>query len=115
MSPNRGRFADLTDLKPIIAALVQRRLMVELTSPGRGQAVSHNLYPPTELAEVKASLSRGAWSAAPREAASAADLPAVTIDRAAELSAEIAELRAEVGRLRDMVGELSGRLDTRGS
>src|SRR5262245_6146057 len=40
---------DLAALKPIVEGLIARRLMVELTPPGRGQIVSHNLYPPGEL------------------------------------------------------------------
>jgi uncharacterized protein YceH (UPF0502 family)/predicted esterase len=46
--------ADLSALKPIVDALVARRLMIEITPPGRGQLVSHNLYPATELAELLA-------------------------------------------------------------
>ena len=46
--------ADLAALKPIVEALVGRGLMVELTPPGRGQLVSHNLYLPQELANLKA-------------------------------------------------------------
>src|SRR5439155_20205248 len=37
--------ADLAALKPIVDALVARGLMLELSPPGRGQIVSHNLYP----------------------------------------------------------------------
>jgi threonine dehydratase len=40
--------ADLPALKSIVAALVERDLMVELTPAGRGQIVSHNLYPASE-------------------------------------------------------------------
>ena len=45
---------DLAALKPIIADLVARKLMLELTPAGRGQIVSHNLYLPGELAELRA-------------------------------------------------------------
>jgi len=37
---------DLGALKPIVDDLVARKLMIELTPPGRGQMVTHNLYPP---------------------------------------------------------------------
>src|SRR5262245_1022853 len=43
---------DLSALKPIVHDLIERRLMVELTPPGRGQLVSHNLYLPDELTGV---------------------------------------------------------------
>src|SRR6476661_3061634 len=46
--------ADLAALKPVVDRLVQQGLMVELTPPGRGQVVSHNLYKERELAELKA-------------------------------------------------------------
>src|SRR5262245_60358319 len=36
--------ADLAALKPIVDGLSSRQLMIELTPPGRGQVVSHNLY-----------------------------------------------------------------------
>ena len=100
--------ADLAELKPVVAGLIERGLMVELTGPGRGQIVSHKLYLPAEFDELKASLSRGAWSAAPREAPATA-ATAVPADRAAELSAEIAELRAEVAHLRELVTALADR------
>lgn len=45
---------DLAALKPIVEGLIERKLMLALTSPGRGQIVSHNLYPPGELAGVRA-------------------------------------------------------------
>src|SRR5437868_12283212 len=56
----RGRAArmepipDLGSLKPVVDSLVNKELMIELTPPGRGQVVSHNLYKERELAEVKA-------------------------------------------------------------
>src|SRR5436309_10258098 len=45
---------DLPALKPIVGALVKRGLMIELSAPGRGQIVSHNLYEERERAEVRA-------------------------------------------------------------
>src|SRR5438477_8977181 len=46
--------ADLAALKPVVDSLVSKRLVIALTSPGRGQVVSHNLYKERELTEVKA-------------------------------------------------------------
>ena len=45
---------DLAALKPIVEGLIERKLMLALTPPGRGQIVSHNLYPPDELASARA-------------------------------------------------------------
>src|SRR3954471_819406 len=46
--------ADMTSLKPVVDSLVTKGLMIELTPPGRGQIVSHNLYKERELNELKA-------------------------------------------------------------
>jgi len=45
--------ADLAELRPIVAGLMERNLMIALTPPGRGQVVSHNLYLPDELAALR--------------------------------------------------------------
>jgi len=124
--------ADLAALMPVVDALLKRGLMVELSPPGRGQIVSHNLYKERELAELKAQYA-GHTSApgysdsedppAPR-AMPAARIPAdptqsqsrqasplgVTADLFAELEVEVAELRAEVMRLRERVNELEAKL-----
>src|SRR5262249_29023465 len=52
--------ADLAELKPVVASLVAHGLMIELTPAGRGQVVCHAIYPPEELAQVRAALGRGA-------------------------------------------------------
>jgi uncharacterized protein YceH (UPF0502 family) len=110
---------DLGALKPLVDALVGRGLMLELTPPGRGQVVSHNLYTPSELAEVKARLAGGGAPAAPSERATAtgaadaaparertvAPAPA-THDRLTELAAEVTALRDEVARLRERIEAL---------
>ena len=46
--------ADLGALKPVVDSLVKKGLMGELTAPGRGQIVSHNLYKDRELTEIRA-------------------------------------------------------------
>ena len=109
--------ADLTALKPVVDGLVAKGLMVELTSAGRGQVVSHNLYPDRELDELKA---RFAGHVSPSDEdrgeavrPTARPTPAgVTADEFAELSVEVAELRAEVARLRESVGQLESKLQS---
>jgi hypothetical protein len=44
---------DLAQLRPLVDSLLKKNLMLELTPPGRGQVVSHNLYQPEELDKVK--------------------------------------------------------------
>jgi uncharacterized protein YceH (UPF0502 family) len=120
--------ADLGALKPIVDALLERRLMIELTPPGRGQVVSHGLYHAREVAELSEGFSGQPRRSAPSEyddpvpgeRASAAP-PAFTPTAAggsaatnAELSAEVAELRTEIARLRDRIQALEQRVETRG-
>lgn len=90
--------ADLAALQPIVDALMQRGLMIELTPPGRGQIVTHGLYPREELDEERARVTSGS--------------PGRTLDRRPEANAGIAELRAEIADLRRRVEELEGRLDS---
>ena len=90
--------ADLSALKPIVDELVQSGLMIELTPPGRGQIVSHNLYPREELDGLRVHAS----SEAP-------DRPSV---RPSTGNAEIAELHAEVAELRRRVQDLEEKLDS---
>ena len=118
--------ADLTELKPIVDGLVARGLMIELTPPGRGQVVSHNLYLSQELAEVKAQHSGGARPhasvhdggtqvsparaiAEPPATATRGGSEAATGERLAALEAGVSELRVEVARLRDRVRDLESR------
>ena len=113
--------ADLAALKPIVDALIERRLMVALTAAGRGQVMSHNLYPAQELAELKARYSGDGARAIPYSGhESPGSHPAATLPghggdpptpggpapSLAELAAEVAGLRAEVTRLREAIREL---------
>jgi uncharacterized protein YceH (UPF0502 family) len=50
---------DLEELKRIVDALVRKNLMVELSPAGRGQVVSHNLYPEWEFEAVSKSVAAG--------------------------------------------------------
>jgi predicted enzyme related to lactoylglutathione lyase len=88
--------ADLAALKPVVETLLERRLMIELTPPGRGQIVSHNLYPPAELEELRARLGTAAGGAAATRSARSSgptlghgkicsvELPALDVARSAE-------------------------------
>lgn len=120
-------------LKLIVNSLLQKELMIELTPPGRGQIVSHNLYKERELVELKAEFAgrtppaassdeedddgsaahrpapASATPSAPRPSAAPVAAPpvsSITADMLAELSVELAELRAEFARLRDRVETL---------
>ncbi|MEX1224367.1 MAG: DUF480 domain-containing protein [Pirellulales bacterium] len=55
----RGRAArmdpidDIAAMRPILASLAARQLIVYLTPPGRGCVVTHNLYQPQELDKLR--------------------------------------------------------------
>jgi uncharacterized protein YceH (UPF0502 family) len=124
--------ADLAALKPVVDSLVAKGLLIELTPPGRGQVVTHNLYKDRELPELKARFAGYVPPESPaddepvRHAPPVASVsPAVgnalrgippvagvTKDEFSELSVEVAELRAEVSRLRDTVARLEARLES---
>lgn len=61
----RGRAArmepipGMNELKPVLAQLLSKRLLVELTPPGRGQIVTHNLYAERELQKVREGVASG--------------------------------------------------------
>ncbi len=100
--------ADLAALMPIVDALLERGLMIPITSPGRGQIVSHNPYTAPELAEVKARFAGQSSSPPPTAPERVAIVESA--DTVARLSAEIAELRVEVARLSEKVGQLEAKL-----
>jgi uncharacterized protein YceH (UPF0502 family) len=121
--------ADTAALKPVVDSLLKKKLMIELTPPGRGQIVSHGLYKERELTELKTQFAGHVPSALADDdpppvvagtagAAVAAQMgaritpPGVTADQFAELSVEVAELRAELARLKDQVQSLDAKLQS---
>ncbi len=91
--------ADQGKLSEILRSLIDRGLVVELTPPGRGQLVTHNLYQDYELEELKKEAASGRPApAAPRARQSAAN------------SQELADLKEEVATLRQLVEQLSDRV-----
>jgi uncharacterized protein YceH (UPF0502 family) len=106
---------DLVALRPIVAALVERGLMIEVTPAGRGQIVSHNLYLPGELAELKAghggAVASGAFADEPATPRATPPSPSPgAADRVAALESELGALRDEVQVLREAVRELQSRV-----
>lgn len=120
--------ADLSALQTILKSLADRRLVISLTPPGRGQVVSHNLFKEREINEIRAEYAALAAQSpaptgtlddddspstpAPRAASTPSPgfKPGVTSDMFAELKLEVAELRAEVARLRSDLQDLTMRL-----
>ena len=117
---------DLAALKPIVEGLVERKLMLELTPPGRGQIVSHGLYPPSEMAGLRAVHGRhgvrddsvaGEMSQPedPTPGSRPSHVPAEpTAPRPEAMSAvlaELSELRAQVARLMERIEKLESGSD----
>lgn len=100
-----GAIPDQGALKQIVDSLLAKGLMIELTPPGRGQIVSHNLYKERELTELKAHYAGGTGGSPARAEMAADDTPAPrpTRDMFSELELEVAQLRAEVSKLRERI------------
>lgn len=122
---------DLSALKPIVESLVERKLMIELTPPGRGQIVSHNLYSSSELAGLRTQHGRqpgrdepmsaetsGVSGSPPIHGAAGPHLAGDSTQRPTprgtglstpDVLAEIAELRAQIARLMERIERLESQ------
>ena len=101
---------DTPSLGPILAKLVERRLVVELTPAGRGQLVTHGLYLPEEWTKVRAAAQNldTSLANAASEPEPPADAPAHARPAASGVSAEdFAALRGEVESLREELATLT--------
>lgn len=112
----RGRAArmepieDLAALKPVVDGLLERHLMIELTPPGRGQIVSHDLYLPEEKKALLERHGRSGYEP-PAPASATAALPPA--GRPSPPAAEItrSDLRDEIAALREEVARLTARIE----
>ncbi|HMP78901.1 MAG TPA: DUF480 domain-containing protein [Pirellulaceae bacterium] len=93
--------ADLQQLRPLVESLLQKELMLELTPPGRGQVVSHNLYQPDELDKVRRLVSSHAPSSDAID--SGGNQEVQPAGEFADLEARIAELERNFEALRQRV------------
>jgi len=99
--------AGLSELRPILQALDDKRLVVSLTPEGRGQMITHGLYPDRELQESRSHTVP--QTGTPPPPASSGTAPAasyVSQDDFDQMSSELAELKAEVHRLREQIERL---------
>lgn len=110
---------DLDELKRIVDGLIRKKLMVELSPAGRGQVVSHNLYPEWELEAVTKSVAAGLSGAGVAgsigepdddfgNARSVAGQQSYQPNRSTEGDSNLA---SEVQALREQVAQLSHRLE----
>jgi uncharacterized protein len=115
--------ADLNVLRELLNALRAKRLVIDLTPPGRGQIISHGLYEPEELERLKTRLgSVGDDGGAPAAShhAPAAPRPSMPATPAVQYSSpvpqaassarqteEVQSLRVELKQLRREMEELA--------
>ncbi len=103
---------DLQHMSDLFNELKRRNLVVELSPPGRGQIVSHNLYPEWELEQVRKSVAAGI------SASGDADEPSSSVSRSAPSNAaanvdannRIKELESEIVELKESISDLQTRL-----
>ena len=104
---------DLQHMTELFNELKRRNLVVELSPPGRGQVVSHNLYPEWELEQVRKSVTTGL--SAIREDEEPANAPnRQTSTNSAinkESSHRIKELESDIESLKETVNDLQTRLN----
>lgn len=114
---------DLGELRPVLASLKSKGLVVSLTPEGRGHIVTHGLYLPDEMQRIKARYAIGQAVAAVSEPVAPSDAPASSgpaaspvVDRGenAALRREIEDLRSQVTQLRSDVDTLSAELRRNG-
>lgn len=126
----RGRAArmepirDLAALRPVMESLKSKRLVIPLTLEGRGHVVTHTLYQPKELENVRArygqaaaagpaAVERGAERVVQPAATSGLESPpqpaATGSDVAEALGREIIELRSQIAQLRSDVDDLTAK------
>jgi uncharacterized protein YceH (UPF0502 family) len=114
---------DLQHLNELFQELKRRNLVVELSPPGRGQIVSHNLYPEWELEQVRKGVAAGINTSSsdddenePVESTSRStpsptsrSTPSPT-SRVNTSNAQVEKLELEIASLKQTVGDLTERL-----
>jgi uncharacterized protein YceH (UPF0502 family) len=100
--------ADLDELKRLIDALKQRDLVVELSPPGRGQMLSHNLYPEWELEAVRKSVAAGLASFTSDD--DAESVPATRNPPSSQVQGELEQLRTALEALSARVQKIESEL-----
>ncbi len=112
----RGRAArmeaikDLSELRPILASLGQKGLLLELTPPGRGQVVTHGLYPDDQRPAPPRQTTEQA-PRAPHDSIGAPAPPvAAPVAAPASSGEEIENLRRELRDLAERVAAIESRL-----
>ncbi len=85
--------ADTNELKPVLDQLVDKRLVLELTPPGRGQVVTHNLYAERELQKVRDIVAAGGFAETADDNNSPPCLPPSSSRDAADVKSQLQSLK----------------------
>ena len=103
---------DLQHMTELFNELKRRNLVVELSPPGRGQIVSHNLYPEWELEQVRKSVAAGITAMGDAiEPTSSPNRQSLSSSIASpDSSHRIQEMESEMEQLKDSVNDLQTRL-----
>ena len=104
---------DLQHMTELFNELKRRNLVVELSPPGRGQIVSHNLYPEWELEQVRKSVTAGisaTGDAVEPTCSPNRQLPSSSIS-GPDSSHRIKQMESEMEQLKDSVNDLQTRLN----
>jgi len=107
---------DIDELKRLVSELVRRNLVIELSPPGRGQLLSHNLYPEWELESLQKSVASGVSGATLDSLSDSEDsnssTPSSSPANARNLSsnASITTMQQEIDTLKQLVERLSARV-----
>ncbi len=99
---------DLEELKRLMDDLKARNLVVELSPPGRGQVVSHNLYPEWELEAVRKNVAAGIQTAIDTDTDTDRSATAFAGSRGGSSmqSEELSQLKALVQSLSDRIDRI---------
>lgn len=109
--------ADLSALRPIVASLKQKGLIVPLSPEGRGHVLTHALYEPREMEKLRAEFQATAGRAHPPASASEQMSPPTTEQSTTsdmqplvdQLRHELDELRSDLVNLRREVEAMRSR------
>lgn len=107
---------DIDELKRLVSELVRRNLVIELSPPGRGQLLSHNLYPEWELEALQKSVASGVSGAAidshdeDVHSDSSAPNHSPAAPRTQTPLASTSHLQQEIDSLKELVERLSERV-----
>jgi uncharacterized protein len=106
--------ADLNAMRTIFNALKAKNLVIELTPPGRGQIISHNLYEPDELERLKERLGSVGASYQAEPAAVSSPRPSAPQIQTAPAAPQVdsSGLKEEMRSLRMELAELRRELES---